>query len=138
MTRKEKTQQNRYDTKIAPLIEELTKLCKKFEMPMLVSVQLFENELEGARVATHIAQAENMSLPMSLGSSIMNGSTEVRITDDNCLQLAVPKEYMPDKLQPYKRGWEDDCDDSAEVLELIKDIKNSNALFVIPKKNHIH
>ena len=51
MTRKEKTQQNRFDKKIAPLLKELADLCDKFEMPMLAAVQLFENDEEIGRAS---------------------------------------------------------------------------------------
>lgn len=101
MNRKEKTQQNRFDTKIAPLVEELTKLCEKFGMPMLTSVQLFENEADGARVNTVAAHPLEMSIPMTLSTSLMNGSTRVRIDDNNTIQLIMHRANMPDVLKPY-------------------------------------
>lgn len=100
MTRKEKTQQKRYDTKIAPLLKELTKLCTKFEMPMITAVQLFDNEETGARVNSHASCILGMSLPMTLSTSLMNGSTKVRI-DNNMLQLVMPKGSVPQPLQKY-------------------------------------
>jgi hypothetical protein len=115
MTRKEKTQQNRFDTKIAPIIKELTKLCKKFNMPMLTSVQLFENEENGARVITQVTNTEEMSLPMTLSTSLMNGTTQVRITD-NVLQLAMPKGSMPDGLKQFDNAYEG-VDSDIELTE---------------------
>ena len=103
MNRKEKTQQNRYDTKIAPLLKELTKLCDKFGMPMLTAVQLFENEENGARVNTQATHPEEMSLPMTLSTSLMNGSTQVRVAEGNMLQLIMPKGEMPEPLKEYAR-----------------------------------
>lgn len=103
MTRKEKTQQNRFDTKIAPLLKELGKLCKKYDMPMLMAVQLFEDE-EGARVSTTTSHPDSMSLPMTLSSSLMNGTTQVRIAENNMLQFIIPKGEMPEELRPYARA----------------------------------
>lgn len=101
MTRKEKTQQNRFDTKIAPLLKELTKLCDKFGMPMLTAVQLFENDETGARVNTQATHPQEMSLPMTLSTSLMNGSTKVRIDASNMLQLVMPKNEIPEMLKKY-------------------------------------
>lgn len=103
MTRKEKTQQNRFDKKIAPILKELTALCKKFDMPMLTAIQLFENEEEGARVSTTATHPQGMSLPMTLSTSLMNGTTQVRIAEGNMLQLIMPKGEMPEELKPYAR-----------------------------------
>lgn len=103
MNRKEKTQQNRFDKKIAPLLEELSALCEKFGMPMVTSVQVFENEENGARVSTLVAHPQDMSLPMSLSTSLMNGTTRVRIGENNTIQLIVPKKEMPENLKSYAR-----------------------------------
>lgn len=103
MNRKEKTQQNRYDTKIAPVLEQLSKLCEKFEMSMITSIQLYENEKDGARVATQATHPEEMSLPMSLSTSLLRGTTKVRVGDNNAIQLIMPKNEMPENLKQYAR-----------------------------------
>lgn len=110
MTRKEKTQQNRFDKKIAPLLKELADLCDKFEMPMLAAVQLFENDEDGARVNTSATHPQAMSLPMTLSTSLMNGTTQVRISEDNQLQLIIPKKDMPEELRPFAQSEEDDLE----------------------------
>ena len=108
MTRKEKTQQNRFDKKIAPLLKELADLCEKFEMPMLAAVQLFENEEDGARVNTSATHPQAMSLPMTLSTSLMNGTTQVRISEDNTLQLTIPKKDMPEELKSFAESEDED------------------------------
>ena len=101
MTRKERTQQNRFDKKIAPLLQELAELCEKFEMSMLASVQLYVNDDDGARVNTSATHPQGMSLPMTLSTSLMNGTTQVRISEENTLQLIIPKGEMPDELKQF-------------------------------------
>lgn len=123
MTRKEKIQQTRFNTKIVPLIKELTKLCNKFNMPMLASVQLFENAEEGAHVATHATHPQEMSLPMMLSTSLMNGATQVRIAN-NSLQLIMPKETILGELKKYSRKEDGDTNSASEAEPLAEHAKH--------------
>ena len=116
MTRKEKTQENRFATKIAPILDQLAILCERFNMPMVAAVQLFENEETGARVATQATLPKEMSLPLSISVSLMNGSTKVSV-ENNTLQLLVPKGVMPDNLKQYS---ETELD--TEIDEVIDEI----------------
>lgn len=117
MTRKERTQQNRFDKKIAPIIQELADLCEKFEMPLVTSVQVYTSE-NGARTKTSIASPDGMSLPMMLSTSILNGSIQLEITQ-NHLKLHIPKSELK-RLRTHSDYEETDDrrDDEPEPLAI--------------------
>lgn len=129
MNRKEKQQQARFDTEISPLLDQLSDLCVKYEMPMVAAVQLFESKKTGARVSAQSANQEIMALPMLLSQSLLSGQTKVTIKDNNTLQLALPQDSVGllapflDKPETPESDFElltvhaVDCEDCNEIME---------------------
>jgi hypothetical protein len=149
MNRKEKQQQTRFNKEIEPLLDQLSALCVKYDMPMLAAVQLFENEETGARVSAQSANQEIMALPMLLSQSLLSGETKVVVKDNNTLQLLLPK--ADSELQNYMSNVETDsavegdfepltahaatCEECNEIMEelILQGTRVDNIL--VPKHN---
>lgn len=132
MTRKEKTQQKRFDTKIAPLLQEVADLCAKFDMSLLASVQLYIDDESNARIEAFVTHPQNMALPMTLSTSLMRGTTQVSVSE-NTLRLVIPKGEMPEELKAF-------TDNRYDPLQTLSDeLAETNVMpFIIPKNNQIH
>jgi hypothetical protein len=158
MTRKEKTQQNRFDKKIAPLLQKLANLCEEFDMPMITSVQLFSSEEDGARVCTSATHQLKMSLPMTLSTSLMNGTTKVRISDNAIQFMDTPVSDDLESLVEHAQHCEacndlmmeaisrGECVDNIlvpphedyDIASLLDEMKDNKLPFIIPKNDIVH
>lgn len=95
-----KTQTNKFEQQIEPLIEKLSNLCEEFGMAMVTSVQLYDDEHTGARTATHITHPKLMSAAMAMSTSLLNGGVEIKVAN-GVPELIFNVDEFPDEIEPF-------------------------------------
>jgi len=96
----EKKQENVFQERIEPLIEELSSLCEEFGMAMVASVQLYTNDETGARTATQVIHPKLMSAAMAMSTSLLNGGVEIKVAN-GVPELVFNLDEFPEELEPY-------------------------------------
>lgn len=156
MTRKEKTQQNRYDKQIAPLLDQIATLCEKYKMPFLTAVQLYVSDESGARISANASGQEDMAFPLLLGSGLATDKLIPIMKDSTTVQLKTKAEMVEEDIEPLSEHALH-CEDCKELMEdlvmqgedvtniyvpshteeldnLINDMKTNKLPFIIPRK----
>lgn len=82
--------ENTFNKEIVPLLDKISDLCEKHNLPMLSAFQLFEDTEQGARLATKTFSNAKSSVPLLLCSSVLEGTAKVVLIGNSSFSVTLP------------------------------------------------
>jgi hypothetical protein len=91
-SKKEQKKETQFTEEISPLIDRITELCNKYDMPLLVAVQLYINKTDGVRMAAQSVETKNSVLPLRISSKLLRGEARVSAEGDEAYYIKLADE----------------------------------------------